>query len=93
MLFSSSVIPASVTRNVNGQWTELPSTSRWSRTINYSQDVVVVGYKKEIKSNISSAISTVKAENINHLPLSGLDQALQGQAAGVQVTQTTGAPG
>ncbi len=56
-------------------------------------DVVVVGYKKEIKSNISSAISTVKAENINHLPLSGLDQALQGQAAGVQVTQVTGAPG
>lgn len=57
------------------------------------EDVVVVGYKKEIKSNISSAISSVKAENINHLPLSGLDQALQGQAAGVQVTQTTGAPG
>jgi TonB-linked SusC/RagA family outer membrane protein len=57
------------------------------------EDVVVVGYKKEIKSNISSSISTVKAENINHLPLSGLDQALQGQAAGVQVTQTTGAPG
>lgn len=57
------------------------------------EDIVVVGYKKEIKSNISSAISTVKAENINHLPLSGLDQALQGQAAGVQVTQTTGAPG
>jgi TonB-linked SusC/RagA family outer membrane protein len=57
------------------------------------EDVVVVGYKKEIKGNISSAISTVKAENIEHLPLSGLDQALQGQAAGVQVTQTTGAPG
>ena len=57
------------------------------------EDVVVVGYKKEIKSNISSAISTVKAENINHLPLNGLDQALQGQAAGVQVTQVTGAPG
>ena len=57
------------------------------------EDVIVVGYKKEIKSNISSAISTVKAENINHLPLSGLDQALQGQAAGVQVTQVTGAPG
>jgi TonB-linked SusC/RagA family outer membrane protein len=57
------------------------------------EDVVIVGYKKEIKSNISSAISTVKAENIAHLPLSGLDQALQGQAAGVQVTQTTGAPG
>ena len=57
------------------------------------EDVVVVGYKKEIKSNVSSAISTVKSKDIEHLPLIGLDQALQGQAAGVQVTQTTGAPG
>ncbi|HJW29999.1 MAG TPA: TonB-dependent receptor plug domain-containing protein, partial [Saprospiraceae bacterium] len=57
------------------------------------EDVVVVGYKKEIKSNVSSAISTVKAKDIDHLPLLGLDQALQGQAPGLQVTQTTGAPG
>ncbi|MEP6646229.1 MAG: TonB-dependent receptor [Saprospiraceae bacterium] len=56
-------------------------------------DVIVVGYKKEIKSNVSSAISSVKAKNIEHLPLTGLDQALQGQVAGVQVTQATGAPG
>ncbi len=57
------------------------------------EDVIVVGYKKEIKSNVSSAISTVKAKNIEHLPLTGLDQALQGQVAGVQVTQATGSPG
>jgi len=57
------------------------------------EDVVVVGYKKEIKSNISSAISTVKAEDIEHLPVIGLEQALQGQAAGIQVTQATGSPG
>jgi hypothetical protein len=75
---------------VNGQ-TSIDLTLQTDRQL--LEDVVVVGYKKEIKSNISSAISTVKAENINHLPLSGLDQALQGQAAGVHVTQTTGAPG
>jgi TonB-dependent starch-binding outer membrane protein SusC len=57
------------------------------------EDVVVTGYKKEIKSNVSSAISTVKAKDIDHLPLLGIDQALQGQAAGVQITQSTGAPG
>lgn len=57
------------------------------------EDVIVVGYKKEIKSNVSSAISSVKAKDIEHLPLTGLDQALQGQAAGVQITQATGAPG
>ncbi len=57
------------------------------------EDVIVIGYKKETKSNISSAISSVKAKDIEHLPLTGLDQALQGQAAGVQITQATGAPG
>src|SRR5688572_5793081 len=57
------------------------------------EDVIVVGYKKEIKSNVSSAISSVKAKDIERLPLTGLDQALQGQAAGVQITQATGAPG
>lgn len=57
------------------------------------EDVIVVGYKKEIKSNVSSSISSVKAKDIEHLPLTGLDQALQGQASGVQITQATGAPG
>ena len=57
------------------------------------EDVIVVGYKKEIKSNVSSAISSVKAKDIEHLPLTGLDQALQGQTSGVQITQATGAPG
>ena len=57
------------------------------------EDVIVVGYKKEIKSNVSTSISSVKAKNIEHLPLTGMDQALQGQVAGVQVTQATGAPG
>src|SRR5690606_28691723 len=57
------------------------------------QDVVVVGYKREIRDNISSAISSVNAEDISKLPVLGLDQAMQGQVPGVQVTQTTGAPG
>ena len=57
------------------------------------EDVIVLGYKKEIKSNVSSSISTVKAKDIEHLALIGLDQALQGQASGVQITQATGSPG
>jgi TonB-linked SusC/RagA family outer membrane protein len=57
------------------------------------EDIIVTGYKKEIKSNISSAIVSLKAEQIEDLPVTGLDQALQGQIAGLQVTQATGAPG
>lgn len=57
------------------------------------QDVVVTGYKKEIRSDISSAISSVKAKDIARLVVVGIDQALQGQAPGVMVTQVTGSPG
>lgn len=56
-------------------------------------EVVVVGYRSEIKSNVASAISSIKAEDIEKLPVVGLDQTLQGQVSGLQVTQTTGAPG
>jgi len=76
--------------SINGQ-TQINVTLKTDEQM--LEDVVVTGYKKEIKSNVSSSISTIKAKDIDHLPLLGLDQALQGQAAGVQITQTTGAPG
>lgn len=57
------------------------------------QEVLVTGYKREIKSDVATAISSVKSKDIEKLVVMGIDQALQGQAAGVMVTQTTGAPG
>ncbi len=57
------------------------------------QDVVVTGYRKEIRSDVASAISSVKGKDIERLAVIGIDQALQGQAPGIQVTQVTGAPG
>lgn len=60
---------------------------------NLLQDVVVTGYKKEIRSDISSAITSIKSKDIEKLVVVGIDQALQGQAPGVMVTQVTGSPG
>jgi len=57
------------------------------------QDVVVTGYRKEIRSDVASAISSIKGKDVEKLVVLGIDQALQGQAPGLQVTQTTGAPG
>lgn len=57
------------------------------------QDVIVTGYKREIRSDISSAITSIKAKDIEKLVVVGIDQALQGQAPGVMVTQVTGSPG
>jgi len=57
------------------------------------QDVVVIGYKKEIKSNVASSLSSIRGEDIEKLPVLSIEQALQGQAPGIQVTQVSGAPG
>jgi TonB-linked SusC/RagA family outer membrane protein len=57
------------------------------------EEFVVVGYGVQRKSDVTGAVSTIKPEEISNLPVTRIDQALQGKAAGVQVSQTTGAPG
>jgi TonB-linked SusC/RagA family outer membrane protein len=56
-------------------------------------EVVVVGYGTQRKKDVTGSVSSVSAERIQNTPVSGLDQALTGQLAGVQVQQTSGAPG
>ena len=60
---------------------------------NELSEVVVVGYGTEIKKTITGAISRVSAKSIADRPVTGVDQALQGLAAGVQVTSSSGTPG
>ncbi len=55
--------------------------------------VVVTGYTTEQRRDIKGAIATVSSERFKDMPVVGMDQALQGQAAGVQVTQSSGTPG
>jgi TonB-dependent SusC/RagA subfamily outer membrane receptor len=54
-------------------------------------DVVVIGYQKIRKSDVTGAISSVKAAELN-LTSPTIGQALVGKVAGVQVAQTSGAP-
>jgi TonB-linked SusC/RagA family outer membrane protein len=56
-------------------------------------EVVVVGYNSVEQRNITGALTTVKASAFKDISVNGFDQALQGQAAGVQVTQSSGTPG
>ena len=56
-------------------------------------EVVVTGYSSIRKSNITGAVSTVKAEEIAKLPFTDIDRALSGKVSGVRVNQATGAPG
>ena len=56
-------------------------------------EVVVVGYGTQKKSNVTSSVSTMKNDNLDERPLTRVDQALVGQMAGINVKQTTGVPG
>ncbi len=56
-------------------------------------DVVVIGYGTQRRQDVNGAISSVSAKDIANIPQPSVDQMLQGKAAGVTVTQNTGAPG
>jgi TonB-dependent starch-binding outer membrane protein SusC len=56
-------------------------------------EIVVVGYGSVKKSDLTASVSSVKGEVIKEFPVASLDQALQGRVAGVQVSQSSAAPG
>ena len=58
------------------------------------EEVVVVGYGTRSQELSTSAVSTVSTEKIEaFVPSTSIDNILQGQAAGVQVTAANGRPG
>ena len=56
-------------------------------------EVVVVGYGVQKKSNVTGAISSVKSEDLEDLQLPRIETALQGRTSGVTVVQSSGQPG
>ncbi len=58
------------------------------------EEMVITGYSNTMKRRESSgAISAVDMEDFSRRKVSSVSEALQGQVAGVQVSQSTGAPG
>lgn len=55
--------------------------------------IVVVGYTTQRKASITGSVATVEMADLESRRVPDVAQALQGQVAGVQVTQSTGAPG
>lgn len=56
-------------------------------------EVVVIGYGTQTKKDVTTSIASLHAEELNNFPATGLDKALTGKMAGVQVLQPAGAPG
>jgi len=57
------------------------------------EEVIVIGYGTSTKKELTGAVSVVSSESIEELNPQRVEQALQGQVAGVQVTSSSGAPG
>lgn len=57
------------------------------------QEVIVVGYGTKKRADLTGAISTIKAQDIENKPFTSVDKALQGQIAGLQSVSSSGQPG
>ena len=64
-----------------------------SEDYNRLNDVVVIGYGVQQKKLVTGATSQVKGKDLAKLNTTNALQALQGQAAGVNITSTSGQPG
>ena len=66
---------------------------RLSEIASQLDDVVVIGYGKAKRRDVTGAISSVSGEDLRKTQPATFDQALQGKVAGVSVQQISGQPG
>lgn len=57
------------------------------------QEVVVIGYGTQQRKDITGSIASISSATIKNQPAASVDQLIQGRAAGVDVSQASGAPG
>ena len=57
------------------------------------EETVVIGYGVQKKSDVTGAIASVKETDLENRTTTDVAQALQGKAAGVQIVNSSGAPG
>ncbi|SDD91889.1 TonB-linked outer membrane protein, SusC/RagA family [Pricia antarctica] len=78
---------------------EIPLAGQTSITISLQEDaakldeVVVIGYGTQKKSDLTGAVGSVKAEELAERPAASMNQAMAGKIAGVNVTSGSGRPG
>jgi outer membrane receptor protein involved in Fe transport len=57
------------------------------------EETVVIGYGVQKKSDVTGAIASVKESDLENRTATDVAQAIQGKAAGVQIVNSSGAPG
>ncbi|MGE5945057.1 MAG: SusC/RagA family TonB-linked outer membrane protein, partial [Flavobacteriales bacterium] len=56
-------------------------------------EVVVIGYGTQRRESVTGSVATVKGEDLGQVQAANFQQALQGRAAGVQISTTSTRPG
>jgi TonB-dependent starch-binding outer membrane protein SusC len=82
--FTPQEIPVAGEKNINVTLKE---------SVQLLNEVVVVGYGTQKKADLTGSVSVVEGSQLTRVTTTGIDQALQGRAAGVAVSQNSGAPG
>ena len=75
---------------VNGQTALNISLAEDNETLD---EVVVIGYGTARKSDLTGSLSSVSSDSYENQNVTRIDEALQGRAAGIQISNTVGAPG
>ncbi len=60
---------------------------------NLLEELVVVGYGVQKKSDVAGSVSSIKADDVIAYPATNISEMLRGRSAGVQVTSSSGSPG
>ena len=64
-----------------------------SEDTQFLDEVVVVGYSVMKRRDVLGAVSKIDGDQLGKVPVSSVQESLQGRIAGVNVTSQTGAPG
>lgn len=70
-----------------------PVTIFLNESFNELDNVVVVGYATQKKTDVVGAVTKIDISDVNKIPVASFDAQLQGKAAGVQINSNSGVPG
>lgn len=70
-----------------------PVTIKLKEITNHLNDVVVVGYGTQSRKSLTGSVATVSVDEVRDKPTATFEQQLQGKAAGLQISASTGVPG
>lgn len=80
-------------RNVSGTQQQITINVTLSEDTQQLDDVVVIGYGTQRKSDVTGAVASVDYNELNTQPINTVNDAIKGRIAGVQVFSNSGAPG